>query len=451
VAADVSGVARRAALLVAGTAAVAGLLWALPQPGTPRGPPPAPGFVVEAVRVFDGLQVLEATRVVVEAGRITAVGPEAVAPAGLERVDGRGLTLLPGLIDAHVHAWGSALADALNFGVTTVLDMHGDPAMLRELGPSRESLSPRAHADLFGAGWMATVPGGHGTQFGLPVPTLSSPDEAETWLQARFAEGADWLKLAYEPTESDGGGPPFPSLDLPTARALVEGAHRRGRLAMGHVSRLASARELVEAGVDGLVHAPSDVPADEAFARQVAARRAFVVPTLAVVASFGGAAEDRPEDDAELGPFLAPFQRASLGWRARAPGLAFRLDAALRTVRLLRAAGADLLAGSDAPNPGTAQGASLHVELALLVRAGLTPLEALAAATSVPARRFGLGDRGRIGPGARADLLLVRGDPTRDILATRAIARIWKNGAPVERRRYPPPEARASDVPSPRP
>jgi imidazolonepropionase-like amidohydrolase len=97
----------------------------------------------------------------------------------------------------------------------------------------------------------------------------------------------------------------------------------------------------------------------------------------------------------------------------------------------------EILAGSDAPNPGTAHGASLHHELELLVRAGLTPIEALRAATSAPARRFGLADRGRIAPGQRADLLLVAGDPTADILATRAIERIWKNGAVVERRRYP--------------
>jgi imidazolonepropionase-like amidohydrolase len=105
-------------------------------------------------------------------------------------------------------------------------------------------------------------------------------------------------------------------------------------------------------------------------------------------------------------------------------------------VRELQVAGADILAGSDAPNPGTVHGATLHQELELLVQAGLTPVQALAAATSVPARRFGLSDRGAIAPGRRADLVLVDGDPTRDVTATRAIVAIWKNGAPVERRRY---------------
>ncbi len=73
----------------------------------------------------------------------------------------------------------------------------------------------------------------------------------------------------------------------------------------------------------------------------------------------------------------------------------------------------------------------------MLVRAGLTPTESLAAATSVPARRFRLNDRGTIAVGRRADLVLVDGDPTVDVTATRAIVAIWKNGAAVERRRYP--------------
>jgi imidazolonepropionase-like amidohydrolase len=95
-------------------------------------------------------------------------------------------------------------------------------------------------------------------------------------------------------------------------------------------------------------------------------------------------------------------------------------------VRQLHAAGVPLLAGTDAPNPGTTHGASLHREL--LVNAGLTTTEALAAATSVPARIFGLRDRGRIAPGMRADLLLVEGNPVRDMTDTRNIVAVWKKG-----------------------
>jgi hypothetical protein len=105
-------------------------------------------------------------------------------------------------------------------------------------------------------------------------------------------------------------------------------------------------------------------------------------------------------------------------------------------VRQLKAARIPILAGTDAPNPGTLHGASIHRELELLVKAGLTPVEALAAATSAPAAQFRLSDRGRIEPGMRADLLLVKGDPTADIKATRNTARVWKGGVAVDRQTY---------------
>src|SRR5262249_4997059 len=107
-----------------------------------------------------------------------------------------------------------------------------------------------------------------------------------------------------------------------------------------------------------------------------------------------------------------------------------------QTVRALKAAGVPILVGTDAPNPGTAHGASLHRELELLVRAGLSPVEALAAATSAPAAAFHLSDRGEIAEGKRSDLLLVEGDPTRDITATRAIVGVWKEGKRINRDKY---------------
>lgn len=94
-----------------------------------------------------------------------------------------------------------------------------------------------------------------------------------------------------------------------------------------------------------------------------------------------------------------------------------------------------ILAGTDAPSPGTTYGASLHGELALLVREGLTPVEALTAATSAAARAFRLRGRGFIRAGSRADLVLVDGDPTTDIVATRKIVGVWKAGVEVQRQR----------------
>ena len=108
-------------------------------------------------------------------------------------------------------------------------------------------------------------------------------------------------------------------------------------------------------------------------------------------------------------------------------------DAAPLAIRQLVAAGVPILAGTDAPGPGTTYGASLHRELEHLVNAGLTPVAALASATAAVARAFRLSDRGRIRTGMRADLLLVDGDPSTQIRATRNIVAIWKRGVRVQR------------------
>ncbi|WP_433352969.1 amidohydrolase family protein [Microtetraspora malaysiensis] len=107
------------------------------------------------------------------------------------------------------------------------------------------------------------------------------------------------------------------------------------------------------------------------------------------------------------------------------PGCA---DNAVHAARTLHQAGVSLLAGTDANPFAPVHGAAMHRELALLTEAGLSNVEALTAATSVPARHFGLADRGHVAPGLRADLLLVDGDPTRDITATAAIAEVWRRG-----------------------
>ena len=117
--------------------------------------------------------------------------------------------------------------------------------------------------------------------------------------------------------------------------------------------------------------------------------------------------------------------------RYRGPNENFVLVAQI-TRQLIRA-GVSLLTGTDAPAPGATYGASVHGEMELLVDDGLTPTQALAAATSVPARAFRLSDRGRISPEMRADLLLVQGDPTKNILDTRNIVAVWKSGFRTKR------------------
>jgi imidazolonepropionase-like amidohydrolase len=385
-------------------------------------------------RVFDGERILEDHDVLVEGGRIARVGRAIEAPRGAVVIDARGKTLLPGLIDAHTHTFGDGLREALVFGVTTHLDMFGDPRLARTLREEQEAGRANDRADLYSAGTLVTAPRGHGTQFGIPIPTLTSPDSAQAFVDARIAEGSQWIKAVYD----DGHvyGLSYPTLDRATLRAVIEAAHRRGKAAVVHIGDAASARTALEEGADGLVHLFTDRLPDEGFAELAASRGAFVVPTLTVLVSVTGTpgGASLVEDD-RLSPYLHPTSRSGLTSafprNPRAPEAS--LAPALETVRRLHAAGVPILAGTDAPNPGTSYGAAMHRELELLVEAGLTPVEALAAATSAPARAFGLEDRGRIAPGLRADLVLVEGDPTREITATRAIAGVWKAGVRVDR------------------
>jgi imidazolonepropionase-like amidohydrolase len=424
------------ALAIASALALAALaLTVAPTPprAAARATPAAERFVIVDARVFDGERLHPRASVQVADGRIEAFAATLTLPDGYTRIDGRGHTLLPGLIDAHAHTWGEARRDALRFGVTTLLDMFSDHRQLAAARAQRASLEATEEADLWSAGTLATAAGGHGTQFGVAVPTLATPAEAAPWVAARKAEGSDWIKLVREDLHVFSAERRLPTLDDATAAALIAAAHAQGLRAVAHASGREHARASLRDGADGLVHSFEDLPADAAFIALARERGAFVVPTLSVVAALGGEPGTLAED-ARLAPYLSAAQRQTLGagfgFGPPRPAL---LELARANTRALHAAGITLLAGTDAPNPGTAHGVALHGELQQLVQAGLTPLEALRAATSNPARAFGLEDRGRIVAGLRADLVLVAGEPDRDITATRAIVTIWKNGRRVER------------------
>ena len=416
-----------------------GVLMALPEPAPPEAAGdalPETSFAIVRVKVFDGEAFRAEQDVWVEDGRIRGVGRWLGLPPDLARIDGRGRTLAPGLIDGHVHTFGSTLNDALRFGVTTVLDQFSDPQLVASKRAARTTLARGDEADLFSAGMLATAAGGHGTQYGVPVETVGGPDEASAWVRARKEEGSDWIKIVHE----DGStfGMDIAALDRDTIGALVAAAHAEGLRAVVHVSTLEHALEAVALGADGLAHVWRDALIDEAQAARIADAGVFVVPTLSVAASIGGDTLDGELPAAAGDTPLSPMQRQTLASRfsgGDAERISNARGVAIENVRRLHAAGVGLLAGTDAPNPGTASGLSMHGELRLLGRAGLTGAETLAAATSVPAGIFGLDDRGRIDEGRIADLLLIDGDLENDLSLSPRIVAVWKDGYPVDRRR----------------
>jgi imidazolonepropionase-like amidohydrolase len=395
--------------------------------------------VFQHVRIFDGAHVLPADTVIVQDDTIAAVGSDLAIPMGATVIEGAGQTVLPGLIDAHTHTFDpSGPRQALIFGVTTELDMFTDWRLAQQIKAVQKTDEGQDLADLRSAGTAVTAPGGHGTQFGPGMPTINGLDEAQEFVDARIAEGSDYIKIMYEDGTSSGRS--FNAISRATLAAVIAAAHRRGKLAIVHISAYQHARDAVDVGADALAHLFYDEAPDLDFGRVVAEHQAFVVPTLTALKSVSGTPDGASLlADAWLTPYLsradvrqlqAPFPPR--GPHAHAAGYGVT-EAALRQ---LTAAGVPILAGTDASMPGTAHGASLHREMELLVQGGLTPLEALAAATSVPARAFGLDDRGRVAPGLRADLVLVEGDPSQDILATRHIHGVWKRGSAVDRQGY---------------
>jgi imidazolonepropionase-like amidohydrolase len=344
------------------------------------------------VRVFDGRELRGPTTVVIEGG---SVGRDS---AGARITDAGGATLLPGLIDAHVHLLNEEhLQQLADFGVTTALDMGAWPPSMVD------SLRRRTGtADIRSAGIPATIAGStHSHLPGYPAEELvDGPTGAARFVTDRIAEGADYIKLIAD----------IPGPDQETLDALVAASHEHGKLTVAHAVSTAAFDMALQAGADMITHVPLDRRLTESTAARVLAQECVSIPTLTMMK---GVVE---RIAAAAVPAAGPSYESARGSLAE-----------------LHRAGVPILAGTDAnAGPGIPfsprHGESLHEELELLIDAGLSTVEALRAATVLPARHFGLHDRGVIEPGRRADLVLIDGDPIADIRATRRIRRVWCAG-----------------------
>ncbi|MBN2400289.1 MAG: CIA30 family protein [Candidatus Aminicenantes bacterium] len=386
-------------------------------------------FVIRDVRVFDGNNVIEKTNVLVREGRIEKVALALRIPDSARIIEGQGKTLLPGLIDSHTHIFAAGLQQSVQFGVTTDIDMFTQVDLVQAMKKQQAAGANPGRADLISSGTLATVPGGHGTEYGLVIPTLSKPEEALAFVDARIGEGSDFIKIIY------GHGWNFPSLDKRTMAALVQAAHRRNKLTAVHIDTLQDAFDAVECGADILAHVWIDREMTDKLLTLVQKKRTVLIPTLTVISSICGL---KPGITLLRDPQLEPLMDSDvlLGLQREFPISAFTQEnfaTAQMITRLFKENHLPVLAGTDAPNPGTAYGASLHQELEMLVQCGFSPAEALNAATALPAEVFALSDRGRIAQGLRADLLLVEGNPLAAITDTRRIAGIWKEGVELDR------------------
>ena len=388
-------------------------------------------FVVTNARVFDGKMLYTNTDVIVRDGRIASLGSSSISE-DIPHINAAGETLLPGLIDAHAHTQEvGQLEESLRFGITTVLDMGTFPPY--EI-PLREAAAIRADvADFRSAGILATAPGGHGTEFGIEIPTVAGVEEAVDFVRQRSQENVDYLKIVMNGVRAARSG--MPTLGEDTVRALVNSGHEAGLMVLAHVESQEDVRLAISAGVDGLVHHWRDSGAQPELAELLASNDVFVMPTLTAIDGLLGLGPQALLQDERVVPYLSDLAYRELTKELPTPPPGISTITANQATTSLIRAGVQLLAGSDAftGNPRIVHGASLHRLLELFVDAGLSPIEALRTATSNVAEAFGLSDRGRIQPGFRADLVLVRGDPTEDITVTRDISRVWKAGIELQR------------------
>jgi len=403
--------------------------------------------------------------VLIAGDRILAVGPrgDVRIPGNAERIDATGRWITPGLIDAHVHFFQSGglytrpdvfdlratrsyaddlaqskarlddtFARYLASGVTSVVDA-GGPLWnfeVRDLA-ARSAAAPRVAV----AGpLIATEPTPRQQRLALddpPILSAAGPEEAAALARAQLPRKPDLIKIWGIGADAAG----VERVRAITA-AVADVAHAAGVRVAVHATSLENARAALEAGADILVHSVDDAPVDAAFIAALQQRGAVYVTTLMVNEGYQDAARARPDLTTFERRLAAPEALASLyeapsalreRQELRAPESVTR--AALANARALAAVGARVAAGTDAGNIGTLHGPALHRELQLLAAAGLSPAQALTAATRDAAFAFSAKpDIGLVAAGYRADLLVLDADPLADVRNLQRIRQVWSRG-----------------------
>ena len=394
--------------------------------------------VFEHVRVLpmDSARALEDQTVIVRAGRIVEVGPSALmsVPENARLIDGRGATLVPGLADLHVHLYSEA--DLLNYvahGVTTVMDLNGAPRSRAWRERSRLSSNPVPTVYLSGPS-LSGYPSGNPSFVALDDPALAAFE-----VRRQKAVGYDLLKT-------------YSMLAPSVYRAVTETAREEGLAVVGHIPLQLGLESALASGQVMIAHAEefwkvvgrADSAHVDAAIEATRASGAWVTPNLSAIdrilleTAHLPALMNDPEAEfmspAAYSEWIPSNNRYWGSDTANAlPTLRAEQGFIRRLTPRLSAAGVPLLVGTDSPVVGFA-GASVHHELALLVDAGLSPYDALTAATRTAgefvAATVDAGERfGRIAPGYRADLLLVEGDPLTDVAALTRIRGVMTRGA----------------------
>jgi imidazolonepropionase-like amidohydrolase len=356
-------------------------------------------FIIKDVKLFDGEKIIEKASVKVIGNKIVEVSQAIDENEDFNIIDGSGKTLMPALSNAHVHAWmPKFLVDAAKAGVLNVMDMHGMETYQQFMLNVKDSTN---YARYYRAGYAATAPEGHGTQFGYSVPTLENPEDATAFIADRKKANVDYIKIIIEPFMA--------TLSHETVAEIIREAHNVNLKAVVHVSNLEDAIKVLSNQADGLVHIWWDQPIPlEKLLQLKESNEFFIIPTLLTTLK---AFQAMGESDAEI------MSREQL----------------LNEIKKLHDAEIKILAGTDPPNLGINYGTDLYEELLLLKEAGLSNIEVLKAGTINITEAFNLKDRGQIKEGYLADMRLINGDLIKNIEEIKNIEMVWKAGKLVKR------------------
>jgi imidazolonepropionase-like amidohydrolase/ABC-type multidrug transport system permease subunit len=433
--------------------------------------------LIRGARIFvgDG-RVIESGAVLIKNGKIEHVyAGEAPDPKQLnaEVVEAAGKTILPGLIDVHVHlsspggfsqsadayltskTMPRALAAYLYSGITAVKSV-GDPLddvlKTRALVNSGEKLG----AELFAVGPMFTAPGGHGTEYLRYIPaayrkaaeaqivrTPATPEEARQQVDALKQRGVDGIKAILEAGQS---GFVFERMDVAILRAVAAEARAKALPIVVHTGDARDVADALDAGVNGIEHGSSRQEIPVALLNQMKTNGVTYDPTLSAWEGFTDVANgsmeplERPLVLQAAPPGLIESSKKFLqspdGLKMREGVKKYGVDLEIAKRNLVAAwqAGVTLVTGSDAGNPLVLHGPTIEREVELWVEAGLPPEVALQAATYNSARLLRASDRiGLVQEGREANLLLVDGNPLKDIKQIESVQTVFLKGEHISR------------------